>query len=73
MHGIPASLPALMAAEKVLTRWERAGGDLSAVTAGEDDLGGQLLALVARAREQGESAEDLLRAAVRGFAEGQPG
>ena len=73
MHGIPASLPALMSAEKVLTRWERAGGDLSAVTAGEDDLGGQLLALVARAREQGESAEDLLRAAVRGFAEGQPG
>ena len=60
-----------MAAEKVLTRWERTGGDLSAVTAGEDDLGGQLLALVARAREQGESAEDLLRAAVRGFAEGR--
>ena len=71
MHGIPASLPTLMAAEKVLTRWERAGGDLSAVTAGEDDLGGQHLALVARAREQGESAEDLLRAAVRGFAEGR--
>ena len=35
-----------------------------------DDLGRALLGLVARARERGESAESLLRAAVRDFAAG---
>lgn len=73
LHGIPASLPTLLAAEKALSRWERTGGDLAAVTADDDDLGGQLLALVARAREGGESADALLRRALRGFAEGQDG
>jgi NTP pyrophosphatase (non-canonical NTP hydrolase) len=69
LHGIPASLSTLLAAEKVLARWERAGNDLSAVTspADPDELGGSLLALVARAREQGESADALLRAALRDF------
>ena len=28
LHGIPRSLPSLLAAEKVLARWERTGGDL---------------------------------------------
>ena len=72
LHGIPASLPSLLAAEKVLSRWERGGGDLATVTAddGDGDLGRALLGLVARARERGESADGLLRAAVRDFAAG---
>ena len=70
LHGIPASLPSLLAAEKVLSRWERSGGDLAALSADDGDLGRALLGLVARARERGESAESLLRAAVRDFAAG---
>jgi XTP/dITP diphosphohydrolase len=68
LHGIPRSLPSLLAAEKVLARWERTGGDLAALggAAGGDDadLGVAMLALVARARQRGESAETLLRAAL---------
>jgi XTP/dITP diphosphohydrolase len=68
LHGIPRSLPSLLAAEKVLARWERTGGDLAALggAAGGDDadLGVAILALVARARQRGESAETLLRAAL---------
>ena len=67
LHGIPASLSTLLAAEKVLARWERAGNDLAGLTADEGDLGGALLKLVARAREQGESADALLRQTLRGF------
>ena len=67
LHGIPRSLPSLLAAEKALARWERTGGDLESVAAADDDLGAQLLALVARARQQGESADDLLRKALRDF------
>ena len=74
LHGIPRSLPSLLAAEKVLARWERTGGDLASLaapaTSDQPDLGLAMLALVARAREQGASAEDLLRRAVRDFAEG---
>jgi XTP/dITP diphosphohydrolase len=64
LHGIPASLSTLLVAEKVLARLERTGGDLS-VAAGGEDLGAQLLALVARARADGESADALLRKALR--------
>jgi XTP/dITP diphosphohydrolase len=64
LHGIPASLSTLLAAEKVLARLERTGGDLAAVTDG-DDVGARLLALVARARAEGESADALLRQALR--------
>ena len=67
LHGIPRSLPSLLAAEKALARWERTGGDLGSVTADDGDLGSQLLALVARARQQGESADALLRKALRDF------
>ena len=68
LHGIPASLPTLLAAEKALARWERTGGDLAALRDDEGDLGASLLALVARAREQGRSADDLLREALQRFA-----
>jgi XTP/dITP diphosphohydrolase len=71
LHGIPASLPTLLAAEKALARWERTGGDLATVTADDHDLGASLLALVARARERGEAADDLLREALQRFAGGQ--
>ena len=65
LHGIPRSLPSLLAADKVLARWERTGGDLSAVGDPEGDLAARLLALVAEARAQGVSAEEVLRQALR--------
>jgi XTP/dITP diphosphohydrolase len=67
LHGIPASLSTLLVAEKVLARLERTGGDLTQATSG-DDIGTQLLALVARARADGESADALLRQALRELA-----
>ncbi|QGN59156.1 MazG family protein [Nostocoides sp. HKS02] len=36
LHGIPRSLPSLLAAEKVLARWERTGGDLAGLVAPPD-------------------------------------
>ncbi|HEV7196749.1 MAG TPA: MazG family protein [Pedococcus sp.] len=75
MYGIPRSLPSLLAAEKVLARWERAGGDLaslpgtSTVTGDDGDLGEQILALVARARQLGQSGEALVRGALGRFAD----
>ncbi len=58
LHGIPASLPALLAADKVLARLRRAGAELPE---GRGTVGEQLLALVAQAREQGVCAEVELR------------
>lgn len=65
LHGIPASLPALVAAEKVLARWARSGR--GALPAG-GDLGPRLLALVAEARAAGLDAEAELRRALRELA-----
>ncbi|MCE1179141.1 MAG: MazG family protein [Micrococcales bacterium] len=66
-EGLPASLPSLLRAEKVLSRLDRRDqghlapeGDLAAYP----QIGEQLLALVARARAQGLSAERELRAAL---------
>jgi len=59
--GVPASLPALLYADKVLDRLEREGRPLHP----EDDLGGRLLALVQEAREAGVDPEQALRDAVR--------
>jgi XTP/dITP diphosphohydrolase len=59
LHGIPRSLPSLLAAEKVVARLERSGRDVDALAGA--DLGGQLLALVVRGRREGRSAEDALR------------
>lgn len=66
--GIPSALPALLYADKVLDRLERAGtpADLVPGTATtEADLGERLLALVAEAREAGVDPEQALRDAVR--------
>ena len=77
MDGVPESLPALMRAQKVLGRAERAGVavgpdpesdpfDAGAVAAA--DIGAELLAVVARARALGVDAESALRTQVRAVA-----
>jgi MazG family protein len=66
--GIPPTLPALLYADKVLDRLERAGIDRSVdepVETREDDLGRRLLALVAEARASDVDPEQALRGAVR--------
>ncbi|WP_241980179.1 MazG family protein [Cryobacterium glaciale] len=70
LDGIPAGMPALALADKVLGRAEKLG--LIEADAGfplpiesEADLGPLLLAIVASARAQGLDAERALRAAVR--------
>ena len=66
LDGIPAGLPALARADKVLSRLERAGaGQVAAEATAGEDLGAQLLALVARARAAGVDAEAALRATLR--------
>ena len=56
--GIPATLPALAYADKVL-------GRVGDVDVSGTDLGSRLLALVAEARAEGQDAEEVLRRAVR--------
>jgi XTP/dITP diphosphohydrolase len=58
--GIPASLPGLLYALKVIGKAESVG---VSITDG-DDLGDELLALVARSREAGIDPEAALRAAA---------
>jgi XTP/dITP diphosphohydrolase len=66
LDGIPAELPALSRAAKVLDRLERSGSPLPLAPTGETaDLGDRLLALVAEARESGLDPEQALRDAVR--------
>ena len=66
LDGIPAELPALSRAAKVLDRLERAGSPLpSSSIGGSADLGDRLLALVAEARETGVDPEQALRETVR--------
>jgi XTP/dITP diphosphohydrolase len=62
--GLPPGLPALLLADKVLDRAERAGTPVP-LDAGSEDLGDRLLALVAEARAAGVDPEHALRDAVR--------
>lgn len=62
--GLPAGLPALLYADKLLDRLGRAGSPLD-VPAGSEDLGDRLLVLVAEARAAGTDPEQALRDAVR--------
>ncbi len=62
--GLPPGLPALLYADKLLERLERAGTP-AGVPADSDDLGDRLLALVAEARQSGTDPEQALRDAVR--------
>lgn len=61
-EGIPAQLPALQYADKVLGR---VGGEPPVPGDERDDLGDRLLALVAQARASGIDADAALRAAAR--------
>jgi XTP/dITP diphosphohydrolase len=63
-HGLPPGLPALLLADKVLDRAERAGSPVE-VPASSGDMGDRLLALVAEARAAGVDPEHALRDAVR--------
>jgi XTP/dITP diphosphohydrolase len=58
LEGIPATLPALAYADKVV-------GRLGDVDVSGHDLGSRLLALVVEARAAGQDAEETLRQAVR--------
>jgi len=69
LHGIPRSLPSLLAADKVLARWERSGRGPLPVGEG---VGHELLALVARSRAEGLDADAELRSAVAALAATQP-
>jgi XTP/dITP diphosphohydrolase len=63
--GLPPGLPALLYADKVLDRLERAGTPADVSGAGADDLGERLLALVEESRAAGIDPERALRVAVR--------
>jgi XTP/dITP diphosphohydrolase len=61
--GLPAGLPSLLLADKVLDRAERAGTPVDLPSS--DEIGDRLLALVAEARTAGVDPEHALRDAVR--------
>ena len=63
MEGVPASLPALLYADKLVDRVRRSGTDVVADPDG--DLGERLLALVIEAHEAGVDPEQALRQACR--------
>lgn len=75
--GVPAALPALARAQKLLDRADRAGlpadgsGTAVEVPAGEEELGELLFGIVAAARRDGLDAERALRGAARRFQAGQ--
>ncbi len=64
LDGVPVSLPALLRADKLVDRAERAGAPV-VVEAASADLGERLLALVVEAHASGVDPEQALRAAVR--------
>jgi XTP/dITP diphosphohydrolase len=70
LDGIPASLPALLLADKVIGKAQKLGVFESEATPAfaledEDQLGGLLLALVLSAKHQGLDAERALRETIR--------
>jgi len=72
LDGVPSTLPALYAAERMLDRAARVGIlpariDLPLDVDDADQLGELLFDLAALAREQGLEAEDALRRATRRF------
>lgn len=73
LDGVPASLSALLRAEKLLGKAEGLGVTVAPVDpapADEAELGQRLLALVAAGREQGLEAERALRSALAGLESG---
>ena len=71
LDGIPAGMPALALAEKIIGRAEKVGVDpvVAAVPETEEQLGAQLIELVAGARARGLDAERALRGAVRALSD----
>ncbi len=63
--GLPPGLPALLYADKVLSRLERSAPASVAVDTTSADVGDRLLAIVAEARTGGIDPEQALRDAVR--------
>jgi XTP/dITP diphosphohydrolase len=66
-EGIPASMPSLARAQKMLDRLDRVDGDLSEAVAGAvtgDEVSADLLAVVQRCRRAGLDAEATLRVAL---------
>ena len=63
LDGLPPGLPALLLADKVLERADRAGTPIAVPDSA--DLGDRLLALVAESRTAGVDPEHALRDAVR--------
>jgi XTP/dITP diphosphohydrolase len=69
LDGVPAALPALALADKVLGRAARVGVAPADPAGQEDALGDRLLAVVVEARSNGLDAEQELRDAVRRLAD----
>jgi len=71
LDGVPAALPALALADKVVGRAARVGVEPARGDSGSegDAVGDRLLGLVAEARSDGVDAEQALRDAVRRLAE----
>ncbi len=67
LDGIPAGMPALALADKIVGRADRVGvtPPLRAVPVTEEELGAQLLAMVVGARKQGLDSERARRVASR--------
>ena len=64
LDGVPASLPALLRADKLIDRAERAGESIT-VDPASADIGERLLALVLEAHSASIDPEQALRTAVR--------
>ena len=67
LDGIPAAMPALARADKLLGRLD--GADVEVVLAGDGSYGARLLALAVEARAAGVDPEGALRSAVTALAE----
>ena len=70
LHGIPAGMPALARATKIVSRVRRAGReDLLAAASRGDEPGARLLALVTELTASGVDPDAALRASLRGLVE----
>ncbi len=68
LEGIPQGMPSLALADKLLGRAEKLGlveADAATSASSEAELGAQLLAIVAAARDNGLNAERALRSTLR--------
>ncbi len=70
LHGIPAGMPVLARATKVVSRVRRAGReDLLTEAGAGDEPGARLLALVTELTASGVDPDAALRASLRGLVE----